>query len=415
MRPMKHAVANPIDRDMKLSRMKLFIGWIVLAAAALALASIGGCSTISTRPANSAQPRTLDELRRESKLSVAGNQRPRIALVLGGGGLRGFAHTGVIRALEEMGIEPEIVVGTSAGALVGAAYASGMRASEIESAASSLEVPALLDWTLSKSGIVRGAAIASWVNDLTRGVPIEKFPRRYAAVATDLGREVAVAIDRGDAGAAVQASAAVPGVMLPIAHEKGLLVDGGITSLVPVRFARAMGADFVLAVDIYCAGPRYSGDGALTFVYGSCKRRAAWSPRPRLLRQTSLLRRPSRLLASRRLKSNSAQYAKAMKRRSPPCAVCRLILCGAVLLAMQLHEVLEYVESRSERTYRTAAQAANEAAADTFNFDDAASRLITYLAMRDHDRHVYPVTRSGDLESRQSQIARQPGLSCPVF
>jgi NTE family protein len=252
---------------MKHSPVKLFIGWLILAAAALAVASIGGCTTISARPANRAEPRTLDEVRRESQASEGGTKRLRIALVLGGGGLRGFAHTGVIRALEEAGIEPEIVVGTSAGALVGAAYASGMRASEIESAASSLEVSALLDWTLSKSGIVRGTAIANWVNKLTRDVPIEQFPRRYAAIATDLGREVPLAITRGDAGTAVQASAAVPGVMLPIAYQESLLVDGGITSLVPVRFARAMGADFVIAVDIYCAGPRYGGDGALTVLY----------------------------------------------------------------------------------------------------------------------------------------------------
>jgi hypothetical protein len=120
----------------------------------------------------------LDDLRRESQGSDAGAKRHRIALVLGGGGLRGFAHTGVIRALEEAGIEPDIVVGTSAGALVGAAYASGMSASEIEATAGSLKVSQLLDWTLSESGIVRGNAIADWVNQLTRRVPIERFPRR---------------------------------------------------------------------------------------------------------------------------------------------------------------------------------------------------------------------------------------------
>ena len=252
---------------MKLSRMKSFVGWIALAATAVVVLGMAGCNTISTRPPTSAQPRTLDEVRLESQDSGGGPARPRIALVLGGGGLRGFAHTGVIRALEDAGIEPDIVVGTSAGALVGAAYASGMRASDIEAAASSLEVSTLLDWTFSKSGIVRGAAIADWVNQLTGGVPIESSPRRYAAIATDLSRELPVAIDRGDAGTAVQASAAVPGVILPIAYEQSLLVDGGITSLVPVRFARAMGADFVIAVDIYCAGPRNAGVGALTVLY----------------------------------------------------------------------------------------------------------------------------------------------------
>lgn len=133
--------------------------------------------------------------------------------------------------------------------------------------AGSLKVSQLLDWTLSESGIVRGTAIADWVNELTHRVPIERFPRRFAAIATDLGREVPVAIDRGEAGTAVQASAADPRVMLPILNAQSLLVDGGITSLVPVRFARAMGVDFVIAVDIYCAGPRSTGTGALTMLY----------------------------------------------------------------------------------------------------------------------------------------------------
>jgi NTE family protein len=165
----------------------------------------------------------------------------------------------VLRALEQAGIEPDIVVGTSAGAVVGAAYASGLSAGQIEAIGSEVELSSLIDLTLSSSGLMRGDNIARWIDSVASGKPIEKFPRRFGAVATDLRTGQAVLLDRGSPGAAVQASAAVPGVNVPIAYTGGHLVDGGIASLVPVRFARAMGADFVIAADIYCQGP--SGEG----------------------------------------------------------------------------------------------------------------------------------------------------------
>jgi NTE family protein len=120
-----------------------------------------------------------------------------VALVLGGGGLRGFAHVGALRALEEAGIRPDIVVGTSAGSVVGAAYASGMDLEQIKSAALNVKVSSLMDFTLSSSGIMRGNKLASWVNTMTGDVPIEKFPIRFAAVATDLQSGQAVLIDQG--------------------------------------------------------------------------------------------------------------------------------------------------------------------------------------------------------------------------
>ena len=193
--------------------------------------------------------------------------QPTVALVLGGGGLRGFAHIGVLRALEEAGIKPDIVVGTSAGAVVGAAYASGMTPAQIESVARNVKLSSLVDLTLDSGGIMRGNNLANWIDTVTAGVPIEKFPIRFAAVATDLQSEKAVLLDRGSAGNAIQASAAVPGINVPVPYNNGHLIDGGITSLVPVRFARAMGADFVIAVDIYCEGPRGDGLGALTVMH----------------------------------------------------------------------------------------------------------------------------------------------------
>ena len=182
-------------------------------------------------------------------------------------GLRGFAHLGVLRALEEAGVKPDIIVGTSAGAVVGAAYASGMTPGQIEAAARNVKLSSLVDLTFSSSGIMRGNSLASWIDTLSGGVPIEKFPVRFAAVATDLDTGRPVLLDKGSPGRAIQASAAVPGINVPVPYSNGHLIDGGITSLVPVRFARAMGADFVIAVDIYCQGHRGDGLGALTVMH----------------------------------------------------------------------------------------------------------------------------------------------------
>lgn len=208
-------------------------------------------------------PRPLAEV--EARVSTDG--RPSVALVLGGGGLRGFAHVGVLQALEDAGIRPDIVVGTSAGAVVGAAYASGLTASEVAAAARGVQLSSLLDWTISRSGILRGDSIAKWVDAVTAHVPVERFAMRFAAVATDLRTQAAVVLDSGPAGRVVQASAAVPGISVPVAYPGGHLVDGGASSLVPVRVARAMGADVVIAVDIYCGEAPADSLHALSVVF----------------------------------------------------------------------------------------------------------------------------------------------------
>ena len=233
--------------------------------ALLALATaMAGCAVGRTDAPLDLAPRLLSDVQ-GPPAAVAG--RPTVALVLGGGGLRGFAHLGVLRALEDAGVKPDIIVGTSAGAVVGAAYASGMTPEQIEAAARNVKLSSLMDFTFSFSGIMRGNNLASWVDTLSGGVPIEKFPVRFAAVATDLETGRAVLLDEGSPGRAIQASAAVPGINVPIPYRNGHLIDGGITSLIPVRFARAMGADFVIAVDIYCSGGRGDGLGALTVMH----------------------------------------------------------------------------------------------------------------------------------------------------
>ncbi|HSW24046.1 MAG TPA: patatin-like phospholipase family protein [Burkholderiaceae bacterium] len=247
---------------MRLPNPKRLTG---VAAALLAMA-ITGCASTAASTAVPLSPRSLAEVQRSAPGRAADARRPIVALALGGGGLRGFAHLGVLRALDEAGIRPDIVVGTSAGAVVGAAYASGMTPEALASTARRLEVSSLIDFTLSGGGIMRGRRLATWVDALTAGVPIQAFPIRFAVVATDLHSGTPVLLDSGAAGAAIQASAAVPGVSVPVRYAGGHLVDGGVSSLVPVRAARAMGADLVIAVDIYCQGARAQGLGALAVV-----------------------------------------------------------------------------------------------------------------------------------------------------
>jgi NTE family protein len=230
-------------------RRVLIVGFLL--AAALVAAAHGARSHVrGVDP--SLEPLTLDEARQHFD-SITGSHQS-VALVLGGGGLRGFAHIGVLRALEEHGIRPDIVVGTSAGAVVGAAYASGETVDQLEADAMDIDVPGLIDLTLDEGGLMRGDEIAQWVDHAAHGKRIEAFPIRFGAVATDLANGDAVLLASGAPGDAVRASSAVPGAMVPVAYRKGYLIDGGVSSLVPVRFARAMGARTVIAVDIYCGG-----------------------------------------------------------------------------------------------------------------------------------------------------------------
>jgi len=175
---------------------------------------------------------------------------PRIGLALGGGAARGFAHIGVIQVLEESGIRPEMVAGTSAGSLVAALYASGKSGTEMASLALGMDEGAITDWSFPTRGLIRGEALARYVREHTGGRPIEQLPLPLGIVATDLDTGLAVLFQRGDTGSAVRASSAVPAVFQPVRIGTREYVDGGLVSPVPVRFARQMGAELVVAVDI---------------------------------------------------------------------------------------------------------------------------------------------------------------------
>lgn len=175
---------------------------------------------------------------------------PRIGLALGGGAARGFAHIGVIQVLEEAGIRPDLVVGTSAGSLVAALYASGKNGAELGRLALAMDESAITDWAFPGRGLIRGEALARYVRNNTGGRTIEQMTVPLGIVATDLDSGEGVLFQRGDLGLAVRASSAVPAVFQPVRIGPREYVDGGLVSPVPVRFARQMGAEVVIAVDI---------------------------------------------------------------------------------------------------------------------------------------------------------------------
>lgn len=178
----------------------------------------------------------------------------RIGLALGGGAARGFAHIGVIKVLEANGIFPEIVAGTSAGSLVGALYAAGNNGGNLQKLAMEMDEAAISDWSVpffsSSSGVLKGEGLQQFVNRAVHQQPIEKLKLHFGAVATDLKTGQPILFRRGNTGAAVRASSSVPGVFNPVRIGSIDYVDGGLVYPVPVSFARKMGADFVIAVNI---------------------------------------------------------------------------------------------------------------------------------------------------------------------
>ena len=183
---------------------------------------------------------------------VATQRLPRIGLALGGGAARGFAHVGVIQVLEESGIKPELITGTSAGSLVAALYASGRNAAQLQRIAETMDEATFTDWTLPlfNRGMMRGDALARYVHQQVGGRTIEDLPQRLGILATDLQNGQGVLFERGDIATAVRASSAVPGLFQPVRITGREYVDGGLVSPVPVRQARQMGAELVIAVDI---------------------------------------------------------------------------------------------------------------------------------------------------------------------
>lgn len=192
-----------------------------------------------------ARPNNIDF----QKIKEAEN-RPVVALVLGSGGARGYAHIGAIEVLEEAGIKPDLIVGTSAGSIVGSIYASGKPAIELRNIALTMKANDVRDFRLDRKGFFDGKKVENYVNLQVDNVPLQDMKIPMFVVATDLKEGKKVVFNYGNTGQAVRASVAIPSMFIPAQIEGKEYVDGGLVSPVPVDVARELGADIVIAVDI---------------------------------------------------------------------------------------------------------------------------------------------------------------------
>lgn len=212
---------------------------LLLAFALTLIAGCGGQPTKPVRPAPVAKPTT-----------PAPPVKLRIGIALGGGAAKGFAHIGVIKMLEANGFKLDVVSGTSAGSVVGALYASGMDAFQMQEHAVALDEARIRDVTLFNGGLVRGQKLQDYVNEMIGNRAFDKMKKPFAVVSTQLETGERTVFVRGNVGQAVRASCSIPGVFEPVKIGNVHYVDGGVVSPVPVDAARQLGADFVIAVDI---------------------------------------------------------------------------------------------------------------------------------------------------------------------
>ena len=214
----------------------------IAAVLAFVVFGLAGCMGGSDEISGSRAPRF--------EASAPGTAPPRLALVLGSGGARGFAHIGVLKVLDENRIRPDLIVGASVGAVVGALYAGGMSAAQIEKLAYSLSVLDLIDFNMVLKEPSSGRQTQELVNEHVGGRSIEQLPIAFAVTATRERDASLVIFNRGDTGAAVRASGASPGQFLPVRISGESYVDGDAASPVPIRAARRLGARVVIAVDV---------------------------------------------------------------------------------------------------------------------------------------------------------------------
>ena len=202
--------------------------------------------------------------------------RPIVALALGSGGPRTVAAIGVLKALEDADIQIDTIVGTSGGAIIGALFAAGYSADEIAALAMATSPLAIVDPVISDYGYIRGVALEGWLDRLLDGKRIEDLRKPFAAVVTHVETGAMEIFNRGHAATAVRASAAIPGVFFPVRIDGEHYVDGEIVSPVPIRVARRLGADIVIAVDVMArledapAMPDYPSEW---LIYGAMRRK----------------------------------------------------------------------------------------------------------------------------------------------
>ena len=222
----------------------MFRRTILCLALILAVESLAACSLINTLFPPPAKP-------------------AKIALVLGGGGSKGFAHIGVLKVLEAQQIPVHMVVGTSAGSVVGSLYASGKSAFELQEIALKMDKDKIIDydWKIWSGGLIIGDKLENFINTYVKNTPIEKLKIPFYAVATNIATGEETVFARGNTGMAVRASCSVPAVFQPLKIGNNTYVDGGVVSPVAVNVARRNGADIVIAVDISGGLQRTVPDG----------------------------------------------------------------------------------------------------------------------------------------------------------
>lgn len=175
-----------------------------------------------------------------------------LGIAFGGGGVRGFMHLGVLKALEEEGVKAEVVSGTSAGSIAAVLYASGMTVEKMEAAIEEIGILDLADFVVSSRGLVNGKRLSEWINSQVDYDDLTDMPIPVAVTATNLTTQEVVMIRSGNPGHAVQTSSTIPGAFVPVEHQGDILVDGGVLSVIPVDAARELGAQKIIAVDIFC-------------------------------------------------------------------------------------------------------------------------------------------------------------------
>lgn len=174
----------------------------------------------------------------------------KVALVLGAGSSRGFAHVGVLKVLESNGMPIHMIVGTSAGSFVGSLYAYGYNAFQLQRMSFSLDKADVIDVTVPDNGFVKGERLEEYINRLLNNTPLDRLRIPFYAVAADIQNGQEVVFGRGNSGKAVRASCSIPGIFRPVKIEERMYIDGGVVSPVAVDAARRLGADIVIAVDI---------------------------------------------------------------------------------------------------------------------------------------------------------------------
>ena len=224
--------------------MKQLKLWVIGAS----MMALAGCQTTAhlTPTIEDAQTRVV----KQPFVAIKQQKRPVVALVLGSGGARGYAHIGVIEVLEKQGIHPDFIVGTSAGSIVGSIYASGKTAAELHDIALNLKPNDVRDVDVSLKGFFNGQKVENYINRQVNNTPLQNLKIPMYVVATELKNGEKTVFNYGNTGQAVRASTAIPSMFVPTKIGDTEYVDGGLVSPVPVQVARDLGADIVIAVDI---------------------------------------------------------------------------------------------------------------------------------------------------------------------